>query len=265
MVSFSVTVIKTTIIVTFCLVTATEQHWKWHKPYAVDGPPKYLHSAVYKPKSLPPKPLYAPVRDKPYAPVRDKPYAPAHEKPYAPAHEKHQPHAHEKLYSPGHEKSSKQDHCELRKVIFTQDAESPQVRGPRVLGCLCLFHRLIHKLFGRANTSTEGINGYCVFFSTSSTNQKCPTWRNSRCVIGTTFSTTRTIILYSRTLVSMIRLVFGIKPWRWFRFLLYLQCIYINALFEIQKGENPNRKVYACICVLIKFAKLYSVTIMNIV
>lgn len=131
MVLSSVTLIKITIV-TFCLVTVTEQHWKWHKPYALDGPPKYSHSSVYKPKSLTLKPLqYSPSREKPYSPAHDKPHAPAHEKPYPHAHEKPYPHARERLYTPGHEKSFKQDQCELRKVIFTQDAESPQVRTPR--------------------------------------------------------------------------------------------------------------------------------------
>jgi len=73
------------IVVWCCTMTASEQYWKWHKPYTWNSSPKLNlppHSAVYG-KPLP------------------RPYSAAHEKP--------------------------RDHCELRKVVFTQDAESPQV------------------------------------------------------------------------------------------------------------------------------------------
>ncbi|CAH1726566.1 unnamed protein product [Aphis gossypii] len=72
------------IVVWCCTMTASEQYWKWHKPYTWNSSPKLnlpTHSAVYG-KPLP------------------RPYSAAHEKP--------------------------RDRCELRKVVFTQDAESPQ-------------------------------------------------------------------------------------------------------------------------------------------
>jgi len=73
------------IMVWCCTMTASEQYWKWHKPYTWNSSPKLnfpMHSAVYG-KPLP------------------RPYSSAYEKP--------------------------RDHCELRKAVFTQDAESPQV------------------------------------------------------------------------------------------------------------------------------------------
>lgn len=84
------TVIVTAIIASFYFVSDTEQHWKSHKSYSWDGPPKYLHTVVIK--SPPPPPLPSTI------------YLPSDEKPFKSA-----------------------DNCELRKVVFTQGADSPQV------------------------------------------------------------------------------------------------------------------------------------------
>jgi hypothetical protein len=94
----------TLAIVSCHMVCDAEHYWKWLKPYAWDGrQPKYVHSAVYKPQ-----PSYALAQ---------------HEIPYPPLSV-----AHEKPYQPVHQKPYKQDHCELRKVVFTPGSESPQVR-----------------------------------------------------------------------------------------------------------------------------------------
>jgi hypothetical protein len=89
MVSTRLTVMA--IVAWCCTLTASEQYWKWHKPYTWNSSPKLnlpTHAAVYG-KPLP------------------RPYLSAHEKP--------------------------RDRCELRKVVFTQDAESPQVSEPHMI------------------------------------------------------------------------------------------------------------------------------------
>lgn len=72
------------MVVWGCLMTASEENWKWYKPYTWMSSAKSSHHPAVYGKPLP--------------------------RPYI---------------SPGHEKH--RDRCELRKVVFTQDAESPQV------------------------------------------------------------------------------------------------------------------------------------------
>lgn len=157
MVSSGLTLLTITIVGCY-LVTGSEPHWKWHKPYAWDGPPKYLRSAVYKPKLPAPKPLS---------------YSPAlHEKPYSPAQ-------HDKPYSAAHEKPPfKSDHCELRKVIFTQEAESPQVYT-RARVAIIPFPPLFRTIYVPTLYKCWVFNVYThrtivILFSTSYTRAKYP-------------------------------------------------------------------------------------------
>lgn len=84
------TIIAIVTIVSCYFVSNTHQLWKSHKPYAWDGPPKYLHSIVIKSPPPPPPPSAI--------------YLSSDEKPFKPP-----------------------NNCDLRKVVFTQSAESPQV------------------------------------------------------------------------------------------------------------------------------------------
>jgi len=91
------------VVVWGCSMTASEENWKWYKPYtwmssAKSYSPSSHHPAVYG-KPLP--------------------------RPYI---------------SPGHDKH--RDRCELRKVVFTQDAESPQVSESRRSGSMFLDERV---------------------------------------------------------------------------------------------------------------------------
>ncbi|XP_060873013.1 LOW QUALITY PROTEIN: uncharacterized protein LOC132946911 [Metopolophium dirhodum] len=72
-------------VVWCCSMTASEQHWKWSKPYTWMSSPKSY------------SPSYPAVYGKP----QPRPYIPS-------GHDKHR------------------DRCELRKAVFTQDANSPQ-------------------------------------------------------------------------------------------------------------------------------------------
>lgn len=81
------TVMVIAAIASFHFVSDTEQHRKWYKPYAWDGPPKYLHSIVIKSPS-PSLPIYLPPEEKPFKSANT---------------------------------------CDLRKVVFTQSSDSPQV------------------------------------------------------------------------------------------------------------------------------------------
>jgi len=76
------------VVVWCCSMTASEQHWKYSKPYTWMSSPK-----SYSPS---------------YPAVYGKPLPRSH-------------------ISSGYDKH--RDRCELRKAVFTQDAESPQVRA----------------------------------------------------------------------------------------------------------------------------------------
>lgn len=154
MITTKLSLITVALLSSFLVTRGDQNNWKWQKPYAFE--------------SRPPKYLHSEVHNQP------KPYSPiAETSPSAPF---------------------KPDRCELRKVVFTQDSRSPQVR------------KNLHWQLQNLNVQNRWIGGsntFCLFYSILPTRPKYPTWRNSRCVIGTTFSTTRTISLFSRTRVSI--------------------------------------------------------------
>lgn len=75
------------VVVCCCSLTASEQNWKWYKPYTWMSSPKSSYSSSHPT-------IYSKPLPRPYI-------------------------------SSGHDKQ--RDRCELRKVVFTQDADSPQV------------------------------------------------------------------------------------------------------------------------------------------
>lgn len=74
------------VVVCCCSLTASEQNWKWYKPYTWMSSPKSSYSSSHPT-------IYSKPLPRPYI-------------------------------SSGHDKQ--RDRCELRKVVFTQDADSPQ-------------------------------------------------------------------------------------------------------------------------------------------
>lgn len=119
-VSQSLTAFIAAAIFTGYLVTVTEQHPpKWFKPHSWDSPVKYSH-LQYKPQLVhlvqPPLPKPKPLSYLPHSISLNKPF--------------------------------KTDlSCQLRKVVFTQDADSPQVHVTFRFARSNFQHRLCWQLF----------------------------------------------------------------------------------------------------------------------
>lgn len=125
------------VLISCSLVVDTEQHWKWRESHNRDSPVKYLYpihsyKSPYAP-SIGDKSPFAHIGDKsPLAYIGDKsPYARFGDRsPYAYISDR-SPYSHFGEKSPyasvGEKSPFKSDRCELRKVVFTQNAHSPQV------------------------------------------------------------------------------------------------------------------------------------------